>query len=63
VEEGLHGYLRVEPRNDRLERIDELPYLSPSLRDSLLEATLRGDAAADAETAAAIERLMPPGRR
>ena len=59
VDEGLHGYLRLEPLDDRLERIDELPYLSPSLRGSLLEAALRGDAAVDRDVAAAIRRLMP----
>ncbi len=58
VEEGLHGYLRVEPLGDRLERIDSLPYFSPSLRGSLLEAALRGDAAVDRDVAAAIDRLM-----
>ena len=47
VDEGLHGYLRIEPLGDRLERIESLPYLSPSLRGSLLEAALRGDAAVD----------------
>ena len=58
VEEGLHGYLRVEPLDDRLERIDDLPYFSPSLRGSYLEAALRGDAAVERDVAAAIERLM-----
>ena len=36
----------------------KLPYLSPSLRGSLLEAALRGDAAVDRDVAAAIQRLM-----
>jgi hypothetical protein len=58
VEEGLHGYLRIEPRDDRLSRIGDLPYLSPSLEGSLLGAALRGDAAVDRGLAAAIERLM-----
>jgi hypothetical protein len=59
VEEGLHGYLRVNSLDDRLERIDSLPYLSPSLRGSHLEAALQGDAAVDPATAQAIARLMP----
>jgi hypothetical protein len=64
VDEGLHGYLRVEPRGDRLERIESLPYLSLSLRGSHLDAALRGDAPADPALAAAIERLVTPrGRR
>ena len=58
VDEGLHGYLRAEPLGDRLERIESLPYLSPALRGSLLEAALRDDAPVDPVVAAAIERLM-----
>ena len=58
VDEGLHGYLRVESLDDRLERIDVLPYFSPSLRGSYLEAALQGDAAVDRDVAAAIDRLM-----
>ena len=58
VDERLHGYLRVESLDDRLERIGSLPYLSPSLRGSHLEAALRGDAAVDRDIAAAIHRLM-----
>ena len=57
IEEGLHGYLGVEPFGDRLEAI-ELPYLSPSLRGSLLEAALRGEAAADRRLAEAIDRIL-----
>ena len=58
VDEGLHGYLRIEPLGDRLERIDSLPYLSPSLLGSHLAAALRGDAPVDRGVATAIERLM-----
>jgi hypothetical protein len=58
VDEGLHGYLRLERHGDRLARIDDLPYLSSSLRGSLLEAALRGEAAVDRDIAAAIERLL-----
>ncbi|HEX6025194.1 MAG TPA: ImmA/IrrE family metallo-endopeptidase [Solirubrobacter sp.] len=62
IDEGLHGYLRVEPLGDRLEGIEALPYLSPSLNGSLLEAALRGDASVDPGLAAAIARIMRPGR-
>jgi hypothetical protein len=58
VDEGLHGYLRLHPLNDRLERIDALPYLSPSLAGSRLAAALRGDAPVDRDVAGAIDRLM-----
>jgi hypothetical protein len=58
VDDGLHGYLRVAPLHDRLARIDGLPYLSPPLRGSLLEAALRGEAPVDRDVAEAIDRLM-----
>lgn len=43
---------------DRLGTLEELPYLSPPLRDSRLGAVLRGDAAAEPELATAIARMF-----
>jgi Zn-dependent peptidase ImmA (M78 family) len=43
---------------DRLGAMDELPYLSPALRDTQLGAVLQGRAAADPGLATAIERLL-----
>ena len=43
---------------DRLGSLDELPYLSPPLRDSRLGAVLRGDAEAEPELATAIARVL-----
>ena len=63
VEDGLHAYLGLDPLDDGLARIDELPYLSPSLDDSLLAAALRNEAAVDGATAQAIERITRPGLR
>ena len=53
----------VEPLDDRLAAIGELPYLSPSLDGSLLAAALRDEAAVDGTTALAIERITRPARR
>jgi Zn-dependent peptidase ImmA (M78 family) len=62
IAEGLHSaaYDRLEPptREDGLSRIAALPYLSPALRGSLLDAALHGRAAVDRGTGAAIERLL-----
>lgn len=62
IAENLHrqAYERLEPPtpDDGLSRIEALPYLSPALKDSLLDAALRGDAAVDRSTGAAIDRLM-----
>ena len=62
IAEGLHraAYERLEPPtpDDGLSRIDAMPYLSPALKGSLLDAALRGEAAVDRSTGAAIERLL-----
>ena len=62
IGEDLHrrAYERLEPptREDGLSRIEALPYLSPALRGSLLDAALNGRAAVDRGTGAAIERLL-----
>jgi|SoiMethySBSTD1v2_1073268.scaffolds.fasta_scaffold244261_1 Zn-dependent peptidase ImmA (M78 family) len=62
IAEDLHrqAYERLEPPTpeDGLSRINELPYLSPALNGSLLDAALKGDAAVDRSTGAAIDRLM-----
>lgn len=63
VDEGLHGYLGGEALDDRLARIDALPYLSRSLRGSLLDAAITGEAAVSSDLAGALERVMRPGRR
>lgn len=64
VEDGLHAavydYLGLTPLDDGLARIEHLPYLSPALKDSLLAAALRDEAAVDGATAAAIERIRRP---
>jgi hypothetical protein len=65
VDAGEHSvvfdWLALAPHEDRLARVGRLPYLSPSLRGSLLDAVVHGDAAASPELAAALERLMRPG--
>ena len=52
IDEGLHLRLRDELElpavDDRLARIDALPYLSPALHGSTLAARLAGEASADA---------------
>jgi Zn-dependent peptidase ImmA (M78 family) len=63
IEDGLHAYLGPEPLHDGLAEIEALPYLSPALEGSLLAAALRNEAAVDAETARAVERITRPGRR
>jgi Zn-dependent peptidase ImmA (M78 family) len=59
VEEGHHAdlfdYHGLEPLDDALERIDVLPYVTPG---SHLAAALKGDAAVDRATAAAMDRLL-----
>jgi Zn-dependent peptidase ImmA (M78 family) len=62
VEEGLHfrvaDHLDLKPRIDRLAAIERLPYLSPALEGSALAAALRGEGAASAGLAGAVERLL-----
>jgi hypothetical protein len=58
----LFGFLGLEPIDDALERIERLPYLSPRLRGSLLDAVVHGDAAASPELAGALDRIMRPAR-
>ena len=62
VEEGLHAELfdrlGLESLEDKLARIEQLPYLSPSLGGTLLQAARSGEAAVDHATAGAIDRLL-----
>ena len=60
---ALFDFLGLEPIDDALEGIERLPYLSPRLRGSLLDAVVHGDAAASPELAGALDRIMRPGRR
>jgi IrrE N-terminal-like domain len=57
----LFDWLGLQPLEDRLSSVGRLPYLSPPLRRSLLDAVVHGDAAASPELARALERLMRPG--
>jgi Zn-dependent peptidase ImmA (M78 family) len=47
----------LERRADRIARIESLPYLSPTLRGTQLEAGLRGRTPVDARLGGAIDRL------
>jgi Zn-dependent peptidase ImmA (M78 family) len=62
IDEGLHHAamerLGLEPLADRLGSITHLPYLSPALEGTHLEAALRGDAAVGPDVAGAIDRLL-----
>jgi Zn-dependent peptidase ImmA (M78 family) len=62
IRDRLHGpafeRLGLEPLADRLARIEQLPYLSPTLRDSALGAALRGGPAVDGRMLGAIDRLL-----
>jgi hypothetical protein len=62
VAERLHedvvARLGLTPLDDRLARVARLPYLSPALAGSRLEAARRGEAAVDASLAGAIDRLL-----
>ena len=60
---ALFDWLDLEPHVDRLADLERLPYLSPPLRGSLLDAVVHGDAAASPELAAALARLMRPDLR
>jgi Zn-dependent peptidase ImmA (M78 family) len=44
--------------DDRIARLEHLPYLSPALEDTQLAAALRDQAAADPGVAAAVDRLL-----
>jgi Zn-dependent peptidase ImmA (M78 family) len=55
--EGAFERLQLEPHDDRLAALDELPYLSPELERTQLAAALRGQAALDGSTAAAAARV------
>ena len=62
IEDGLHAVLAVRaPRMTGWPTIDALPYLSPRLDGSLLAAALRKEAAIDAATAGAVDRITRPG--
>ena len=62
VASGLHTSVRqrldLRAPRDRLGALRPLPYLSPALDGTLLAAVVRGEAAADARLAAAVERLL-----
>jgi Zn-dependent peptidase ImmA (M78 family) len=62
VGEGLHEQawhrLGCAPLGDRLGALEHLPYLSPALEGTHLAASLRGEAALDAELAGAVQRLL-----
>jgi Zn-dependent peptidase ImmA (M78 family) len=62
IDEKLHlavaDRLGLRPPADRLATLGHLPYLSPALDGSALAAALRGDGAASAGLAGAVERLL-----
>jgi hypothetical protein len=62
VEDRLHEQafrrLGCTPVADRLGSLDTLPYLSPALSGTLLEAALRGDALVEPALAGAVRRLL-----
>lgn len=62
IEAGAHEAaferLQLEPLDDRLGTLEELPYLSPELETTHLAAALRGEAALDGSTAGAVARLL-----
>ena len=62
VAEGLHeptgARLGLAPFSDRLAEMQHLPYLSPALHGTHLDAALRGDAPVDRRVAGAIDRLL-----
>jgi Zn-dependent peptidase ImmA (M78 family) len=62
VEDRLHHEafrrLGCTPLGDRLGAMAQLPYLSPALSGTQLDAALRGDAAVDAAFAASLRRLL-----
>ena len=62
IDEQLHlelsAALGLAGVSDRLSRVEHLPYLSPALEGTRLDAALRGEVAVDAATAGAIDRLL-----
>ena len=62
IDERLHisAFFRLGLRDfeDRLERLKHLPYLSPALKGTQLDAALRGEAVVDRSVAGAIDRLL-----
>ena len=58
LHERLFAELGLEPLADRLAAVAVLPYLSPALAGTLLDAALRGDPAVDAGVAEAARRLL-----
>jgi Zn-dependent peptidase ImmA (M78 family) len=62
IDDGLHEdafeRLALQPIDDRLGSIEQLPYLSAALEQTYLGAALRRQAPADAAVAAAIDRLL-----
>jgi Zn-dependent peptidase ImmA (M78 family) len=62
IEERLHveAFFRLGLRmlEDRLGRLTTLPYLSPALEGTTLDAALRGNAVVDRDVAGAIDRLL-----
>jgi Zn-dependent peptidase ImmA (M78 family) len=62
IEAGEHEAaferLALPPLDDRIGRLEELPYLSPELAGTHLAAALRGQAALDGSTAGAVARVL-----
>ncbi len=62
IGEGLHEalltHLDLTMVDDALSRVKQLPYLSPSLRESALAAALRSHGAAGGAVARSLQRLM-----
>lgn len=62
IEERLHerlfGELGLDPLVDRLAAVESLPYLSPGLAGTLLDAALHGVPAVEADVVGAVGRLL-----
>jgi len=59
----LFDWLGLPAVDDRLARLVELPYLSPALRGSLLEAAVRGESGVPGWLTSAVDRVMRPALR